>query len=134
MAGENGNPEDGRSIMSQRNTGSFDFVAAFFLGALFGAGVALFLAPKAGDDLRKDVRKQSRRLKKDAGKRFEKAAGTARERGEVWREDAEGRIADLRTEISAAVEDGVRSIRETAAEELKGIEKRIHNRKRGLFR
>lgn len=102
--------------MSHRNMGSFDFTAAFLLGALFGAGVALVLAPKAGDDLRKelrkDVRKRGKRFKKDAGDRF----------------------ADLRTEIAAAVEDGVRSIRETAAEEMKGIEKRIHRRKRGLFR
>lgn len=120
--------------MTQRDSGSFDFVAAFFLGALFGAGVALFLAPKTGDDLRKDVRKRGKRMKKDAGKQFGKAAGSVRETGGTWREDAEDRIADLRTEISAAVEDGVRSIRETAAEELKGIEKRIHNRKRGLFR
>ena len=124
--------------MSQREHGSFDFVAAFFLGALFGAGLALFLAPKTGDDLRKDVRKRGKRMRKDAGKQFgkqfERAAGSLRETGDAWREDAEDRIADLRTEISAAVEDGVRSIRETAAEELKGIEKRIHNRKRGLFR
>lgn len=124
--------------MSQRDFGSFDFTAAFLLGALFGAGIALFLAPKAGDnlrkDLRKDVRKRSKRFKKDAGKQFEKAADSMRETGGAWREDAEVRIADLRTEIAAAVEDGVRSIRETAAEELKGIEKRIHNRKRGLFR
>lgn len=124
--------------MSQRDRGSFDFMAAFFLGALFGAGVALFLTPKTGDDLRKDlrkdVRKRGKRLKKDAGKQFERAAGSVREAGGAWREDAGDRIADLRTEISAAVEDGVRSIRETAAEELKGIEKRIHNRKRGLFR
>jgi gas vesicle protein len=120
--------------MSQRDIGSFDFTAAFLLGALFGAGVALFLAPKAGDDLRKDVRKRGKRLRKDAGKQFEKAAGSVRETGGAWREDAEDRIADLRTEIAAAVEDGVRSIRETAAEEMKGIEKRIHNRKRGLFR
>ncbi|MGH7543514.1 MAG: YtxH domain-containing protein [Gemmatimonadota bacterium] len=124
--------------MSQRDLGSFDFTAAFLLGALFGAGIALFLAPKAGDDLRKDlrkdVRKRSKRFKKDAGKQFEKAADSMRETGGAWREDAEVRIADLRTEIASAVEDGVRSIRETAAEELKGIEKRIHNRKRGLFR
>ena len=124
--------------MSHRNMGSFDFTAAFLLGALFGAGVALFLAPKAGDDLRKelrkDVRKRGKRLKKDAGRQFEKAAGSVREAGGAWREDAGDRFADLRTEIAAAVEDGVRSIRETAAEEMKGIEKRIHHRKRGLFR
>ena len=124
--------------MSHRNMGSFDFTAAFLLGALFGAGVALVLAPKAGDDLRKelrtDVRKRGKRLKKDAGRQFERAAGSVREAGGVWREDAGDRFADLRTEIAAAVEDGVRSIRETAAEEMKGIEKRIHRRKRGLFR
>jgi gas vesicle protein len=122
--------------MRHRDMGSFDFTAAFLLGALFGAGVALFMAPKAGDDLRKDlrkdVRKRGKRLRKDAGKQFEKAAESVREAGGAWREDAGDRIADLRTEIAAAVEDGVRSIRETAAEEMKGIEKRIH--KRGLFR
>lgn len=124
--------------MSQRNTGSFDFMAAFFLGALFGAGIALFLAPKAGEDfrkdLRKDARKTSKRFRKEAGRQFGKAAESLRETGSDWRVEAEDRLGELREEISAAVEDGVRSIRETAAEELKGIEKRIHNRKRGLFR
>jgi hypothetical protein len=39
------------------------------------------------------------------------------------KEDAEDRLGALSEEISAVVEEGVRSIRETAAEELKGIEK-----------
>lgn len=120
--------------MSQRDTGAVDFTAAFVLGALFGAGIALLLAPQPGQNLRKDVRKKSRRIRKDAGKQFEKAAGSIRESGAEWKEDAEERLGALSEEISAAVEEGVRSIRETAAEELKGIEKRLNRRKKGLFR
>lgn len=118
--------------MSQRDGGAV--TAVFVLGALFGAGVALVLAPKTGPDLRKDVRKRGKRIRKDAGKQFEKATESIRETGNDWREDAEERLGALGEEISAAVEEGVRSIRETAAEELKGIEKRLNRRKRGLFR
>jgi gas vesicle protein len=113
--------------MSQRESGTVDFSAAFLLGALFGAGVALLLAPKAGKDLRKDVSKRGQRIRKDAGKQFEKTAESLRESGTDWMEDTENRLGDLR-------EEGVRSIREAAAEELQGIQKRLDRRKRGLFR
>ena len=119
--------------MSDRDSGGIDFAAAFTLGILFGAGVALLLAPKSGDSLRKDVKKKGRRFRKDAGKQLGKTGERIRASGEEWLEDAEERLQGLTEEIAAAVEDGIRTIRETASDELKGIEKKL-GRKKGLFR
>ena len=35
--------------MTDRETGAVDITAAFVLGALLGAGLALFLAPQSGE-------------------------------------------------------------------------------------
>ncbi len=126
--------------MNDRDTSAVDFGAAFMLGALFGAGIIMLVAPrprrKTAKDVSKRVNKQSQRLKKDARKHFEEAGELAREAGEEWLGEAEDRFGTLSEEISAAVEDGMRSIRETVAEELHGMERRLTSkkRKRKLFR
>lgn len=118
--------------MADREGGAIDFTAAFVLGALFGAGVALFLAPKTGESLRKEARKKGKTLKKDAGKHLGKAGERVREAGEEWLEEAEERLGDLTEEITEAVEEGMKTIRHTVAEELKDLEKKV-GRKKGLF-
>lgn len=104
---------------------SFDFGAIFLLGAFFGAGMAMLLRPKPS--LRKEVRKTGDKLRKEAIK-----AG-----GELI-EDAEGRLGALGDELSAAVEDGIKTIRAAVAEEVESIEQRLSGRKkkkkRRLFR
>jgi gas vesicle protein len=120
-------------IMSERESGAVDFAAAFALGILFGAGIALLLAPKSGGDFKKGLRKRGERLKKDAGKQFGKAGERIRESGEDWLEDAEERLGELTGEIADAVEEGVKAIRATVSEEFKDIEKKL-GRKKGLFR
>lgn len=39
--------------------------AAFLIGGMVGAGIALLYAPKSGKDTRKDITKAARRIKKD---------------------------------------------------------------------
>lgn len=118
--------------MSRHESGAVDVTAAFLLGALFGAGIALLLAPQSGEDLRKDVRKKGKRVRKDAGKQFDKASERIRETSEEWLEEAENRIGDLTHEIADAVEEGVQTIRETVADEIKGLEKKL-GKKKGFF-
>jgi gas vesicle protein len=119
--------------MADREGGGIDFAAAFALGALFGAGVALFLAPQSGENLRKEARKKGKGLKKDAEKHLGKAGERVREAGEEWLEEAEERLGGLTEEITEAVEEGMKTIRLTVAEELKDLEKKVGKRK-GLFR
>ena len=126
--------------MNDRDTSAIDFGAAFMLGALFGAGIIMLVVPrprrKTVKNVRKQVSKQGQRLKKDARKHFEETSQLAREAGEEWLGEAEDRFGTLSEEISAAVEDGMRSIRETVAEELHDMERRLTSKKRRrrLFR
>jgi gas vesicle protein len=101
--------------MNDHDTSAIDFGAAFILGALFGAGIIMLVTPrprrKTAKDVRKRVNKQGKRLKKDARKHLDEASQLAREAGEEWLGEAEDRFGTLSEELSAAVEDGMRSIR-----------------------
>ena len=112
--------------MGDRNTGVIDIAAAFVLGAMLGAGLALVLAPQSGEKTRKELGKKSRRWKKDAEKRMRDAGGE-------WIDDAEERIEEWSKQIAEVVESGVETIRETVTEELKSLDKKLGSKK-GLFR
>jgi len=121
--------------MTDRDTGMVDFMMAFTLGALFGAGLALFLAPQSGDKTRKELGKKSKKWKKQAGKRIEKAGGELRETGGEWLEEAEGLVDDWSSEIAEVVEDGLKTIRSAVEEEIEKAGKTLSKRKKkGLFR
>ena len=129
---------DGRSeggTDMEKDSGALDFTAAFALGALFGAGLALVLAPEKGEKTRKKLEKQGRRWSKTAKSRLEDAGERARETGGEWYEEAEGRVSDLSREIARAVEDGLATIRDAVSEEMSDLEKRLgRRRKKGFFR
>jgi len=111
--------------MGDRDTGAVDITAAFALGALVGAGLALFLAPQSGERTRKELGKKSRRWKKSAEKQI-------REIGDDWAEDAEERIQEWTQQITEAVTGGVETIREAVSDEIKSLEKKLGGKK-GLF-
>ncbi|HUP20583.1 MAG TPA: YtxH domain-containing protein [Gemmatimonadota bacterium] len=115
--------------MADRDTGMVDVTVAFALGALFGAGLAILLAPDKGEKTRKRLSKRSKKWRKEAGKRLD----DARETGEDWLEDAEGTLAGVSEEIADAVQQGVKTIRETVSDEVDRIEKQLGKKKRGLF-
>lgn len=121
--------------MADRDTSLVDFAMAFSLGALFGAGLALFLAPQSGDKTRKELGKKSKKWKKQAGKRIEKTGGELRETGEEWLEEAEGLVDGWSSEIAEVVEDGLKTIREAVEDEIQKAGKTLSKRKKkGLFR
>lgn len=139
--------------MSEQDTGGFDFLTLLGLGAVIGAGLALFAGPKSSKELRKDVDKlrkeieksseqlrndlgkKSKRWKKEADKQMGKAGTRMRASGEDWLEEAEVKVGDLTNQLSEVVEDGVHTIRETISDELRALEKKLNRKKRrGLFR
>jgi gas vesicle protein len=126
--------EDSGGTMAARDSGMIDFMMAFSLGALFGAGLALFLAPQSGEKTRKELGKKSKRWKKQAGKKIEDAGESLRETGGEWLEEAEGLADDWSSEIADAVEDGLRSIRSAVEDEIGKVEKSLGKKKKGLFR
>lgn len=130
---EDGSDDTG-GTMTTRESGMIDFMMAFSLGALFGAGLALFLAPQPGEKTRKELGKKSKKWKKEAGKKLEGAGETLREAGGDWLEDAEEMVGDWSSEITEAVESGLQSIRSAVEDEIGKVEKRLGKKKKGLFR
>ena len=128
--GDNGGDE-----MAARDAGLADFMIAFSLGALFGAGMALFMAPQSGEETRKDLSKKSKKWKKQAGKKLEETSETLKETGGDWLEDAEELVEDWSSGIADVVEEGIQSIRSAVQDEIEKVEKRIgKKKKKGLFR
>jgi gas vesicle protein len=125
--------DDSGGTMTTRESGMIDFMMAFSLGALFGAGLALFLAPQTGEKTRKELGKKSKKWKKEAGKKLEGAGETLRETGGDWLEEAEDMVGDW-SSISEAVESGLQSIRSAVEDEIGKVEKRLGKKKKGLFR
>jgi gas vesicle protein len=125
--------DDTGGTMTTRESGMIDFMMAFSLGALFGAGLALFLAPQTGEKTRKELGKKSKKWKKEAGKKLEGAGETLRETGGDWLEEAEDMVGDW-SSISEAVESGLQSIRSAVEDEIGKVEKRLGKKKKGLFR
>jgi gas vesicle protein len=126
--------DDGGMTMAAQDSGLADFVMAFSLGALFGAGLALILAPQSGEKTRKELEKKSKKWKKQAGKKFDSASETLKETGGEWLEDAEEIVEDWTSEIAEAVEDGIKAIRSTVEDEIGKVEKKLGKKKKGLFR
>jgi gas vesicle protein len=126
--------DDGGMTMAAQDSGLADFVMAFSLGALFGAGLALILAPQSGEKTRKELEKKSKKWKKQAGKKFDGASETLKETGGEWLEDAEEIVEDWTSEIAEAVEDGIKAIRSTVEDEIGKVEKKLGKKKKGLFR
>jgi len=85
-------------VVEKRGNG----LAAFFLGGLVGAGLALLLAPKTGEETQRDLREGARRLRADAGGKlsdlrgsveegYDRARGEVGERVDAARESVRGR-------------------------------------------
>ena len=91
--------------MSENNaTPVGGFLAAFAIGALAGAGIALLYAPRSGKETRKLIADKSREFKGKATDVIE---------------DARNFIDDKKAEITAAVEAGKEAMREERAKHQK---------------
>ncbi len=87
--------------MSENNsTPVGGFLAAFTIGALVGAGIALLYAPQSGEETRRLLAAKGQELK-----------GMARD----GLGNARGFLEDKKAEVSAAVEAGKEAMREERA-------------------
>ena len=80
------------------------FLAAFAIGALAGAGIALLYAPRSGKETRKLIADKGRDLKGQATDAIE---------------DARDFIEGKKAEIASAVEAGKEAMREERAKHLR---------------
>ena len=68
------------SVERRGGSGNGGLVAGFVIGAIFGAGVALLLAPDSGQETRRHLRRRVRAMRKDAARGLEQAEAHARRR------------------------------------------------------
>lgn len=85
-------------IERERSSGG---VGSFILGALVGAGVALLLAPRTGEETQEELKEQARRLRNAAEERVREAQRQLEERLEEAREGVASRYDEVREAVSA---------------------------------
>lgn len=99
-------------IVVERDSGG---VGAFLLGAILGAGVALLLAPRSGEETQRDIRERATRLKDAAEQRVREIQQQVEER----LEQARGEVMERVDTIREAVDSG-REVAQAARTDLEG--------------
>lgn len=79
-------------------------VGAFVIGALLGAGAALLLAPRSGEETQAEIRAHAKKLRIAAEDRLREAQTALGERVETVRDVAEERIGAVRDAVDAGRE------------------------------
>jgi gas vesicle protein len=101
--------------------GSNGGVGSFVLGALLGAGVALLLAPRSGEETQQELRRRAIQLKDQAEDRVREVQVQLEER----LEEARAELMDRVEQVREAVEAG----RESAHDARVDLEERIERSK-----
>jgi len=101
--------DDERYIVVERDRG-IGF-GSFVLGALLGAGAALLLAPKTGEETQEELRERARELRDQAETRVREAQKNLESRIDGARDQLEGRVGQIREAVDAG---------RTAATEYRG--------------
>ncbi len=100
--------------MSQHNSG---FFKGFMIGAAVGAAVALFMAPKTGEEMRKELQTKSTELKEKAEARYTEA-----------QEKAESTIAKLQArvdDLSSQVDEAIIKVRKILSQEVEELAEEV---------
>ncbi|MDE2974330.1 MAG: YtxH domain-containing protein [Gemmatimonadota bacterium] len=119
--------DDKHTLIVERERDRRPEIAAFFMGAVIGAGLALLLAPASGADTQKRIREQARKireltgdrvreLKDDLGSRVGSAKGVV-DRGRRIAADARAELEDKLERSKAAYRAGIDAEREESGRE-----------------
>jgi len=87
------------TIVIERDSGGQ--MGAFLVGALLGAGLALLLAPRSGEETQAELRERARRLRDAAEDRVREAQRSLEDRLEQAREGVQSRFDDVRGAVDA---------------------------------
>ena len=88
--------------MCNENSSLGTILAAFAVGAIAGAGIALLYAPQSGKETRELLAKRTRELKDKVGEKVD---------------DAKEMLAEKKAMIAAAYEDGKQAMNEKKAKD-----------------
>jgi gas vesicle protein len=111
--------DDGPYYVIERDSGGG--VGPFLLGAILGAGVALLLAPRSGEETQKDIKDRAKRFRDAAEERVREAQAQVEERLDQAREELMERVE--------AVREAVDSGRYAAHEAREELEERLERSK-----
>ena len=90
--------------------------SAFLAGAFIGAGIALFLAPQTGADLRGMLRHYASRAKDELSERGREAWDTAVERGKEYMEKGQEGLQEAGRTARDYMQSGQEKIKEAGRE------------------
>lgn len=96
-------------------------VGSFILGALLGAGAALLLAPRTGEETQEELKERARQLRDAAEERVREAQRQLEVRFEEAREGVAHRYDEVRDAVSAG--------RSAAVEARTDLEKKLERSK-----
>ena len=88
------------------------FIVGLLVGLALGAGLGIALAPKAGADLRGEIRRRARDVGQQAADRYHKAGETAIR----WAERGRDAVDHVRSDVSKGAEEARRFTARTAGE------------------
>jgi gas vesicle protein len=91
--------DDGRYIVIERDSGIG--LGSFVLGALLGAGVALLLTPRTGEETQEELRERARELRERAEVRVKEAQKNLEGRISTARDSLQGRVEQVREAVDA---------------------------------
>ncbi|MEX0843620.1 MAG: YtxH domain-containing protein [Gemmatimonadota bacterium] len=111
--------DDGQYYVIERESGGG--VGPFLLGAILGAGVALLLAPRSGEETQADIKDRAKRFRDAAEERVREAQAQVEERLEQARAELMERVE--------AVREAVDSGRYAAHEAREELEDRLERSK-----
>lgn len=113
-------------IVIERHSGG---ASPFLWGLLLGAGAALLLAPRSGEETQAEIRERARRLRNAAEDRVDSVRGTVTDRVSRTREQVQDRFDSVREVVDArtrqardVVETGRRRAEDAGAELRRRVE------------
>lgn len=91
--------DEGPYVVIERHSGGG--AGAFILGALVGAGVALLLAPRSGEETQQDLKDRALKLKSAAEARMREAQKQLEERLDTAREGVHAKVDGMKEAVEA---------------------------------
>jgi len=103
-------------------------LGAFLLGAVVGAAAALLFAPKSGEETQRDIREGARRLRDEAGGRISDLRSSVEEGYDRARTEVEDRVESARETVRdrrRRAEEALKAGKEAATRARSDLERRV---------
>lgn len=120
--------DDPYIVIEKRSAG----IGSFMIGLAVGAGLALLLAPQSGEETRRSITRNARKVRRAAEEAVGDVAGKVEDTFETARAQVEDKIREARTSIEMKKEQVQRAVqagREAAQQARADLERRLSETK-----